>query len=195
MIRVATFLWTGGSGSCAALVTHTQVLKADQTNWCVDSLTLNKLMFLYDVDLLKLQLSPSAWGTSCLSVLLISSFFLSVFLSRSSFKTSWLLVHLFELSRLLSLSFLSLAYLALEPSSYSHPGSQSLSKGILLSLSACSALRLLHLAPLWEGGFSPQCGSRQLHFNLDLEPFQSHRPAAPLCFLHVDDSRQEICIV
>lgn len=68
---------------------------------------------------------------SCLSVLLLSSFFLSFCPIR--LQASCLLVRLLN-SPFLSFSCLSLAYLALEPSSYSHPGSQSLSKGILLFL-------------------------------------------------------------
>lgn len=145
MIRVATFLWTGGRLSCAALVTPTQVLKADQTNRCVDSLTLNKLISLHDVGLLKLS-----FFCQCLS--LSFSFSLSI-----CFKTGWFTSTPSELSPLFLSASLSLAYLALEPPSYSHPGSQSLSKGILLFLPACSSLEL-HLAQVWERGFCQKCG-------------------------------------
>lgn len=121
VIRDATFLQTGGRGSGAALATPTQVLKADQTNRCVDSL--NELMFLHEVDLLKLSLSPSASPCS----LSLFDFFLSCVIS------TWVSAHLLNPPSPFSVSRLSLAYLALEPSSYSQPGSQSLSKGILLS--------------------------------------------------------------
>lgn len=79
---------------------------------------------------------------------------------HSSFLCSFRLWRLFTFWTLpSSLSLISpLAYLALEPSSYSHPGSQSLSKGIFLSPPACSVLQLLHIAPVWERGFSPHCG-------------------------------------
>ncbi|XP_035765775.1 trafficking kinesin-binding protein 2 [Neolamprologus brichardi] len=46
-------------------------------------------------------------------------------------------------------TFRYMTYLALEPPSYSHPGSQSLSKGILLFLPACSSLEL-HLTQALE---------------------------------------------
>lgn len=97
---------------------------------------------------------------------LLSSYLLSLHCSFSSLypfhlKTCWLLVHFFELSLLFSLFYLSLAYLALEPSSYSHPGSQSLSKGIFLCLPVllCSATPSCTVAPEWVRGFRPQCGS------------------------------------
>lgn len=63
--------------------------------------------------------------------------YLSVFLSFFGKKKEKVLSHFTCLNffpPLFSLLYPSLAYLALEPSSYSHPGSQSLSKGISLSL-------------------------------------------------------------
>lgn len=152
-------------------MTPTQVLKADQTNCCVDPLTLHKLMFLYEVDLLKLQLSSSA-SSLCDSPLCAAPFLLSF--CPSHLRTSWFRLFTFLNSSFSCLSCLSLAYLALEPSSYSHPGSQSLSKGIFPSQPACPVLLCSAASSLSssvkEGGFSPQCGSDSCTLTLIWSP-------------------------
>lgn len=160
MIRVATFLWTGGRRSGAALVTSTQVLKVDQTNWCVDSRQTNVLS---EVDLLKLQLSPSASHllSSCLSVSLKQAGCLCTFWTPPYF---------------LSPSVSCLGALFLFPPRLSEPLQRYLSLSICLFCSATSSFS----SSVRERGFSAQCGSGSSSYTLtwiwihskakDLEP-------------------------
>lgn len=158
MIRDATFLQTGGWASDAVLVRPTKVLKADQTNWCVDSQQTNVstwswIYWSFSLPFTSISVSPVS------AILFFLFFFLCVqFILQQAgcFYTFWTFP-----------SYLS-----------------------LLSLTSIFCFGALFLFP----PRLPEPLQRYLPLPICLSS-SYHESGAPLCFVHVDERRQEICVV